>query len=92
MAESVEHALMRQYAIGERDVVTKANEGIGHERFSPMRCGRLRTRSARAAAIEKFFAWILVTILMIDRQVIEAARVEFHRQISVTGLPLYKHS
>jgi hypothetical protein len=54
MTESIEHALMRQYAIGERDIVTKGSECIGHERFSPIRCGRLNARRVRAAAIENF--------------------------------------
>jgi hypothetical protein len=46
----------------------------------------------RAAAIGKFFAWIFVTILIIDRQAIEESGLGFRRQISATGTPLYKHS
>jgi hypothetical protein len=84
---------MREDTIGERDVITEIGERVGHG--IPHFCflsGMIDASKHQRGRKRKFFAWIFVTILIIDRQVIDDSRLEFRRQISATGAPLYKHS
>jgi hypothetical protein len=54
MAERIEHAFVRQYAVGNRDLVAGIGEIIGHGRFLLSSGRRLRRRSkAEMAAIAK---------------------------------------
>ena len=54
MAERIEHAFVRQYAVGNRDLVAGIGEIIGHGRFL-LSSGRFRRRRSKAemAAIAK---------------------------------------
>jgi hypothetical protein len=54
MAERIEHAFVRQYAVGKRDLVAGIGEIIGHGRFL-LSSGQFRRRRSKAemAAIAK---------------------------------------
>jgi len=73
MSEGVNHAVMRQHAVGERNVIAKVGKLIGHG--SPLRCCAMV--SGASAPQCKIFSWIFVTILAIGRQVVGNIRIDF---------------